>query len=130
MTTTYQLVFVYTLYTDWRTVHMKRFIAKQKSTKMCICCGKSINKGAGYYAKRILEKAYDEDFQLKLFGQTVHFCTRCGYYEEQHNHRFQQFKKTNRCKHPITDEVWGLMAGEDFVQEPKYTECLICGKTF
>lgn len=109
---------------------MKHFIAKRKSTKTCIKCGESIHKGSGYYTKRLVEKTYDEDYQVKLFGQNVYYCTRCGYYEDQHNHRFNKFKKTNRCNHPITDEVWGLMAGEDFVQEPKYTECLICGKTF
>lgn len=102
---------------------MKRKIASRKLKRHCICCNKSFLKGNIYYLKRVVFK----EFGL-VFAYEYLLCSRCKYENEHHNIRFKKFVESGNCHHPITNEVWRVMDGEDYVKEPSHTECSICGE--
>lgn len=104
---------------------MKRYVAKYKSTKRCICCNKLISRGEVYYRER---KVFEDIFDNKLHAWNYYCCARCNYETERQKERFENFIKSDKCKHPRIDTVWGLISGEDYVQEPKYDQCEICRK--
>ncbi|MGY3186482.1 hypothetical protein ACVWXS_001183 [Lysinibacillus sp. TE18511] len=107
---------------------MKRFVAKYKSTKRCICCNKSINSGEVYYRER---KVFNEVVEgTGIVSWNLYYCARCNYKIQRKKERFAKFVTSDKCKHPKSHTVWGLIFGEDYAQEPKYDECEICGKTF
>lgn len=106
---------------------MKRFVAQRKSTKRCIYCDKPIEKGQIYYRER---KFYKEWYDGKDEITTINYyrCVRCNYEQKRKRERYERFVESGTCKHPKVETVWGLIAGEDYAQEPKYDECQICRK--
>lgn len=100
---------------------MKRKIASRKLKRNCISCNNSFIKGNVYYIKRTFLKEYGEIFAYEFI-----VCPRCKYETERSSIRKKDFIESGKCLHPIVDEIWRTMDGEDYVKEPSHTECLIC----
>lgn len=99
---------------------MKKKIAVRSLKRTCVKCNCSFKKGDVYYQ---CKETYSYDGHFDSYEYLK--CPKCLYKENQRKKRFEKFKST--CKHLIIDTVWGYMAGE-CIQEPKYDQCLICGK--
>lgn len=101
---------------------MKRKIASRRLKRHCISCNKSFEKGDVYYLKRVV---------FEEFGEVIAYeylvCPKCKYKKEKHKNRFMVFLSNGKCKHPVTEEIWRTIPGEDYVKEPSHTECSICG---
>lgn len=100
---------------------MKKLIAKRRLKYGCDQCHKPILKGDTYFKKRIIRPgeiviAYD-----------MNYCPKCKYKNEQHEKRFEEFKK--RCEHPkkFIETEWDYIPGE-CVKEPQYDYCRLCGE--
>lgn len=104
---------------------MKRLVAKYKSTKRCICCNKPISRGEVYYRER---KVFEDIFDDKFHAVEYYCCARCNYETKHKKERLEKYLASGTCKHPRVDTMYGLIAGEDYVQEPKYDYCEICRK--
>lgn len=104
---------------------MKRKIASRKLKRTCTCCDKSFVKDDVYYLKRMVFKDYYED---EIIAYEYLTCARCKYENERSSERHKRFIESGKCHHPVTDEIWTTIAGEEHVKEPSHTECLICGK--
>ncbi|RUL56484.1 hypothetical protein [Lysinibacillus antri] len=102
---------------------MKRKVASRRLNRTCICCNKSFVKGEIYYIERNVLKEFGEIFACEYL-----VCPRCKYENERKGERRKQFIESGKCHHPITDEIWKTIAGEDYVKEPSHTECCICGE--
>lgn len=104
---------------------MKQKVALRRLRRRCIHCDRSFKKGDTYCRKRIVKYDYGE-----LVGYTLISCVKCNYKREQQVIRRKQYIDSGVCKHPVTNEVYSLMSGEDYVQEPSHEECLVCNKRF
>lgn len=104
---------------------MKRKVASRRLKRTCICCNKNFIKGNVYYIDRTV---YFDNYFDELIAYESLLCAKCKYFKEKQKERFIKFKDSNVCKHPLIDEIWSLIDGEDYVQEPSHTECQVCKK--
>jgi len=99
---------------------MKRKVSSRKLKRLCIYCNCNFKKGDVYYKKREVGFEFDSMFSFEYL-----VCAKCKYKKEQRMSRFHNF--TDKCHHPITEEVFSYIPGES-VMQPDHTECKICGK--
>ncbi|EIW20739.1 MULTISPECIES: hypothetical protein [Pelosinus] len=104
---------------------MKRLIAKRNQKCGCGSCGNKILKGEVYYSERHIR----HDYYGSIYGWTEKKCSRCNYYENQHDTRYEKFKPI--CPHPdkFIATKWSYIPGE-CVKEPDYDYCTLCGEIF
>ena len=101
---------------------MKRKVAKRKLKRTCDQCGKRFFKGHVYYVQRVV---FALDNIISAYEYTC--CAKCNYEDQRRKERYERFKESGVCKHPVIDEVWSYMPGEA-VMEPDHDECLVCGE--
>ena len=100
---------------------MKRLVAKRNLKRKCAVCNRAIYKGNVYYKIRNL---FIED---KIYTTEYILCPKCKRKEDESRRRFEKFKKN--CKHP----AWAIRIHYDYipgeyVKEPQYLYCSLCGK--
>lgn len=106
---------------------MKRLVAKRKLQRKCIYCNAEFKKGNVYYKQRNVYTDWTAAGDIVIAWEYL-VCPKCKWKEENSNKRFEGFKKI--CTHPYEFEEtqYGYIPGE-YVMEPKYTYCGLCGKT-
>lgn len=102
---------------------MKKLIASRKLKRKCIYCNCNFVKNDIYYKKRNVYLDFGEIYATEFI-----MCSKCKYKTENQSERKRIFIESGKCTHSLVGEVWRLIPGEDFVQEPSHEECFLCGK--
>lgn len=106
---------------------MKRKIASRKLKRTCIQCNCSFKKGDFYYVDRHFYEDIDHYGDVEIIAFDNVYCSRCNHKNEKHILRFNSFIHSEKCHHPIKEEIWTPIPGEA-VMQPDHTECRICGE--
>lgn len=103
-------------------------IASRKLSRTCVCCGRSFVKGDAYYRNRsvYVDRESDDGRDIVCANEWLE-CEACVMEARRLEGYRRYLREEGLCRHEDTIMHYSLISGEDYVQEPDYEECLICG---